>query len=202
MIYSPASPALSQKIKKLIASDRTRDADVLRLVLLYALRYEKHSNNDVRGLLEMLRGRNIPDHTLRIVRQLVNFAASKGQGDGSSDLLSADNVKSFTKKMIKGLKGVENIYTQHSPLVADVVEELRRSRLKATNYPYLGTVQLNERPREIIVFVIGGTTYSEVLALQASAGTRVVLGASCVHNSQSFLREVAAAAAGPGTVTL
>ena len=146
--------------------------------------------------MELLRSRNIPDHRLRIVRQLVNFASSKGQGDGSSDLLSADNVKSFTKKMIKGLKGVENIYTQHSPLVAEVVQELCRGRLKAAHYPYLGTVQLNERPREVLVFVVGGATYSEVLAVhQLSAGTRVVLGASRVHNSASFLEEVAAAAA-------
>lgn len=150
----------------------------------------------------MLRGRNIPDHRLRIVRQVVNFAGSKSQGDSGTDLLSADNVKSLTKKMIKGLKGVENIYTQHSPLMAEVVQELCRGRLRAAHYPYLGTVQLNERPREVLVFQIGGTTYEEALAVHnlnaATPGTRVVLGASSVHNSRSFLQEVAAAAGGSG----
>jgi vacuolar protein sorting-associated protein 45 len=145
--------------------------------------------------LELLRNRNIPDHRLRIVRQVVNFASSnKSQGD-SGDLLTADNVKSFTKKMIKGLKGVENIYTQHSPLVAEVVQELCRGKLKAAHYPYLGTVQLNERPREVIVFQVGGTTYEESLAIhnlnQSSPGTRVIVGGSAVHNSCSFLEEVA-----------
>lgn len=143
----------------------------------------------------MLRGRNIPDHRLRIVRQVVNFALTKGQADAAGDLLSADQVKSLTKKMIKGLKGVENIYTQHSPLLSEVVQELGRGRLKAAHYPYLGTVQLNERPREVIVFMIGGTTYEETLAVHNLnlPGTRVVLGGSCIHNSASFLEEVHAA---------
>lgn len=197
MIYSLSldSDFALQKLRRLIASDRTRDVDAVRLVLLYALRFEKHSNNEVRAFMEMLRGRSIPDHKLRIVRQVVNFALNKGQGDAAGDLLTADQVKSFTKKMIKGLKGVENIYTQHSPLVSEVVQELSRGRLKAAHYPYLGTVQLNERPREVIVFMIGGTTYEESLAIHnmSSPGTTVLLGSSFVHNSASFLEEVSGA---------
>ena len=186
----------------MISSDRTREADAIRLVLLYALRYEKHSSSDVRGLLELLRSRGIADHALRIVRQVVAFASrgtSESATTAAGDLLSADNVKSLTKKMIKGLKGVENIYTQHSPMVTEVVQEVSRGRLRAAHFPYLGTVQLNEKPREVIVFQVGGTTYEEVLALRSLQlpGTQVLLGASCVHNSSSFLAEVAAALSPP-----
>ena len=148
----------------------------------------------------MLRNRNIPDHKLKIVRQVVNFSATKSQGESAADLLSADNVKSITKKMIKGLKGVENIYTQHSPLLKEVVEELAKGRLKAAHYPYLGTVQLNERPREIIVFTIGGATYEESLVIHnlnsSLPATRIVLGTSWIHNTSSFLDEVRGASVG------
>ena len=37
-----------------LQSAKTREADALRLVLLYALRYERHPQNDLRGLLGAL----------------------------------------------------------------------------------------------------------------------------------------------------
>ncbi len=50
-----------QKIRSLISSDKTRDMDALRLVMLYALRYEKHSNNDLTGLVQALERRGVPE---------------------------------------------------------------------------------------------------------------------------------------------
>ena len=145
----------------------------------------------------MLKSRGVSETRLRLLRSILAFAGSKGSGDSSSDLLSADNVKLFTKKVIKGLKGVENIYTQHSPLLKEVVEELARGRLKPAQYPYLGTVQLNERPREVIVFMIGGATYEESLVIhnlkKNLPNVDILLGSSCVHNTTSFLEEVKAA---------
>jgi len=67
--------------------------------------------------------------------------------------------------MIKGLKGVENIYTQHSPLIREIIEDLSKGKLKEVLYPCLGTIQSRERPQEIIVFIIGGTTYNESLVV-------------------------------------
>ena len=58
------------------------------------------------------------------------------------------------------------------------------------------------RPQDVIVFMIGGTTYAEARAvtllnqdpaaatngaLQGAAGTRVLLGGTCVHNSSSYV---------------
>jgi len=179
-----------------MAENKTRDVDALRLVLLYYLRYDKHSSNDKQGLKDLLRTRGFSDVRLKLLQCMLNFA-EKTSGDSATDLLSADHVKLFTKKVIKGLKGVENIYTQHSPLIKEVVEELVRSKLKPAHYPYLGTVQLNERPREIIVFVIGGATYEESLAIhnlnKSLSNVDIILGSSCVHNTSSFLEEVLSA---------
>ena len=43
------------------------------------------------------------------------------------------------------LQGVENIYTQHVPLVKDLVDQLIKNRLKEPAYPYLGGVDVKER---------------------------------------------------------
>jgi vacuolar protein sorting-associated protein 45 len=45
------------------------------------------------------------------------------------------------------------------------------------------------RPQEIFVFIMGGTTYEEALAVHQLAGetnARILLGASTVHNSQRY----------------
>lgn len=50
--------------------------------------------------------------------------------------------------MFGEFKGVDNIYTQHSPLVKDLVEQLIKGKLKETSYPLLGS---NIRDRYIIL---------------------------------------------------
>jgi vacuolar protein sorting-associated protein 45 len=185
-----------KKLRRLLANDKVQDHDALRLVLLYSLKYGTHSNNDLNGLTEQLRKRKLPDKQIKLIRNIVSFS-SKSPLDVSGDLLTSENVKSFTKNMIKGLKGVENIYTQHVPLLKEILEELTRNRLKTTSFPYCGTVQLNERPKEIIVFVVGGVTYEESLAVhnlnRTLTGTKIILGSTCIHNFRSFTDEIQSA---------
>ena len=44
------------------------------------------------------------------------------------------------------------------------------------------------RPQDIIVFMVGGTTYEEALAVyelnKANPGVRIILGGTTVHNSE------------------
>ncbi|RWS23563.1 Vacuolar protein sorting-associated protein 45-like protein [Leptotrombidium deliense] len=194
-----------KKVRRLISSENVRFIDALRLVLLYALRYEKQSNSDLYGLTETLKKRAPHEgNPSKIVKQMLKFNL-KNQSQNASDLLTTENMKSFTKNMIKGLKGVENIYTQHSPMVKEVIEELAKGRLKASQYPYLGTVQLTEKPLEIVVFMIGGMTYEESLAVhqlnKCLGGAKVILCSTSIHNFSSFLNEVQNAATNISTVS-
>lgn len=58
------------------------------------------------------------------------------------------------------------------------------------------------RVQDVIVFMVGGVTYEESLAVHllnqstTSGGVRIVLGGTTVHNSQSFLEEVSQATLG------
>ena len=197
----------TQKVKRLITPhDKTRDVDALRLVLLYALRYDKHSNSELQTLKQLLRARpSISSEDMELIQSLVRFASAKKVTESASDLLSTEQVKAFTKKVIKGLKEVENIYTQHTPVLKDILEELCRNKLKAQHYPYLGGPQIIEKPREILVFMIGGATYEESLVVhqlnESLTDTRIILGSSRIHNTESFLKEVRLATSNPAPKT-
>lgn len=49
----------------------------MRTVLLYALRYEKHSSNDISGLLSMLARRGVKDHYRRVSLTELNLFTSE-----------------------------------------------------------------------------------------------------------------------------
>ncbi|XP_025077433.1 vacuolar protein sorting-associated protein 45-like [Pomacea canaliculata] len=189
--------ALLQRIRGLLSSEKVRQVDILRLVMLYALRYENHSNNDVSGLLEALKRRGLAEEHRGMVQAMLDYGGRKARG---SDLFGNQDPVAITKRLLKGLKGVENVYTQHKPLLQCILDQLIKGKLKEASYPYLGTSQLKDRPQDVIVFIIGGCTYEEALAVyqvnRTTPGVRVVLGGTTVHNSKTFLQEVAQATRG------
>lgn len=181
-----------QRIRQLIENPKVRDMDLMRVVLLYALRYEKHSSNDVSGLLSMLARRGVSDYYRRIVPAILQYS---GKNVRSSDLFGQSNTPmSLSRRLFKGLKGVENIYTQHVPLVQEILDNLIKGKLKETQFPYLGPSQLRERPQDVVVFMVGGITYEETLAVhninKTVPGIRIVLAGTTIHNCKSFLEEV------------
>ncbi|KAM7450805.1 vacuolar protein sorting-associated protein 45 [Porites harrisoni] len=94
----------------------------------------------------------------------------------------------------QSLVGVENIYTQHSPLLSETLDSLIKGKLKESFFPYLGSSVLRDRPQEIIVFMVGGATYEEAYAVynlnKTLPGVKIVLGGTTIHNCKSFLEEV------------
>ena len=55
-----------QNIRRQLANDNVTELDMMRMVALYALRYEKHSSNDVGGLLNMLSRRGVSEHYKKV----------------------------------------------------------------------------------------------------------------------------------------
>ncbi|ORY76290.1 Sec1-like protein [Leucosporidium creatinivorum] len=204
-----------RNVQSLIASPDILPEAKLRLAILYALRYQKSPQNNIAGVVELLRQQNVPD--AEMVQIMLNFAGADQRQD---DLFANENFFSRGKSALKGLKGVENVYTQHTPHLAETIDLLLRGRLKESSYPFLdgqgqgvgggaGQGGMNRAPQDIIIFIVGGTTYEEaktVAALNAQfasggglsgsigpngpvgAGTRILLGGTCVHNSKSFLQ--------------
>ncbi|CAG9835503.1 unnamed protein product [Diabrotica balteata] len=180
-----------QSIKKLLTNDKIRNTDAVKLVMMYALRYQNHNNNDITGLVELLKKRNVPDKLLKNIVNIIEYAGSHAR---QSDLFNVENAVKITKRFIKGLSGVDNVYTQHKPLLHETLEDLVKGRLKEQLYPYLGSHGSNGRPQDIIVFIVGGATYEESLTVHSInrnyPNFNVLLGGTTIHNSTSFLEEV------------
>ncbi|WMV26639.1 hypothetical protein MTR67_020024 [Solanum verrucosum] len=121
-------------VTNLLNNDNISDVDRLRLVMLYALRYEKESPVQLMQLFNKLASRS-PKYKPGLVQFLLKQAGvDKRTGDlyGNRDLLN------IARNMARGLKGVENVYTQHQPLLFQTMENITRGRLRDVDYPYVG----------------------------------------------------------------
>ncbi|KAG0164523.1 vacuolar protein sorting-associated protein 45 [Apophysomyces sp. BC1015] len=170
-----------KNIQQLIENADISEDSKVRLVLLYALRYEKAPNNAIKALIDLLD------------RAGVSEQKSSQRQD---DLFSNQTFLSRGKNALKGLKGVENVYTQHTPLLGETLDLLIKTRLKEASYPYVDSQYqiAHERPQDIIVFMVGGATFEEakyIAQLNATTpGVRIVLGGTCIHNGKSFLQQL------------
>lgn len=188
-----------KNIQRLIQSPNVTSESKVGLVALYALRYRKHPSNSVPMLTDLLiAAGNVPPRQADLVDKLVAYHSSlhssQSQG-GISEIFDSAGIFSGASNRLKGLKGVENVYTQHSPLLETTLQNLIKGRLKEQQYPFVeGGGSTRDKPQDIIVFIVGGATYEEakmITELNAtSLGVRVVLGGTSVHNAATFLEEV------------
>ncbi|OWZ59267.1 hypothetical protein C356_01026 [Cryptococcus neoformans c45] len=194
-----------KSVMTLLASSRVPSPNKLRLAILYALRYQKSPSAQIAQIVNTLISNGVPPERARLVYAMLNFAGADIRQD---DLFMNENFFSRGKSALKGLKGVENVFTQHTPHLSQTLDLLLKGRLRETSYPFLEGDESarTQRPQDIIIFMLGGTTYEEAravallnqkLATDAAGGpggTRILLGGSTIHNSSSFLDMVEAAA--------
>jgi vacuolar protein sorting-associated protein 45 len=172
------------------------------LVALYALRYEKNPSNQLPMLVDLLTAAGgVSPRKADQVSKLLAYHSSLLQnshaagGGGIADIFESTGIFGGAGSRFKGLKGVENVYTQHSPLLETTLQNLIKGKLRDQQYPFIeGGGTTRDKPQDVIIFMIGGTTYEEakmVATINASApGVRVVLGGTTVHNAGTFLEEV------------
>ncbi|KAI9751388.1 MAG: vacuolar protein sorting-associated protein 45 [Lichina confinis] len=243
-------------IQRLLQSPGVPADNKLRMVALYAIRYEKHPSNAVAVLLDLLtEAAGLPPHRAAVVRKILAYhhslQAVPASSTGFSDLFENSSIFSGARDRFRGLKGVENVYTQHSPRLATTLQNLIKGRLREQQYPFLdsatgpstfsrsttttntttvtgggggynqgpssvsggssaaatsaaaaaasstsssGAAPVRDKPQDIIIFMLGGTTYEEAKTIAqvnaSSPGIRVVLGGTTVHNSTTFIEDV------------
>ena len=170
----------------------------LRLVLLYALRYETTTSNKTERFKELLGNAGASPEQVSIVgAMLARYGASKRSGD----LFSNKTLWAAAKKAATGAfkTGEQNVYTRHRPHLVSNLESLNKGLLSESVYPVMGSdagpATKRKPPTEIIVFMVGGVTYEEARHVAemnvSNPGVRIILGGTCMHNCTSFLEEVA-----------
>lgn len=188
-----------KSLQKIIQDPKVPANNKLRLVAIYALRYSKTSSNSTAMLLDLLSvAGGLSRHRINLITKLLTYHDSLQTitaAGGVPDLFQPGSFFGGARDRLKGLKGVENVYTQHSPRLEATLQDMIKGRLSQQLYPFVeGGGTTKDKPQDIIVFMVGGTTYEEakmVAQVNASSpGIRVVLGGTTVHNSTSFLEEV------------
>ncbi|CAL0327450.1 unnamed protein product [Lupinus luteus] len=182
--------AAFEAVTNLLNDESISDVDRLRLVMLYALRYEKDSPVQLMQLFNKLASRSA-----KYKPGLVQFLLKQaGVDKRTGDLFGNRDLMNIARNMARGLKGIENVYTQHQPLLFQTMENIVKGRLRDMGYPFVGNHFQQGRPQEVIIFVVGGTTYEESrsVALQnaSNTGIRFILGGSSVLNSKSFFKDM------------
>eukprot|EP01098_Paradermamoeba_levis_P008379 TRINITY_DN3480_c0_g2_i1.p1 TRINITY_DN3480_c0_g2~~TRINITY_DN3480_c0_g2_i1.p1 ORF type:complete len:571 (-),score=168.83 TRINITY_DN3480_c0_g2_i1:184-1896(-) len=209
-----------KQVREMIENPKVNPSDKLRLVLLYALRYEQTSGNEVGKLLDLL-ARNGVDHSdLRSVNTIMKYG---GVNVRIGDLFQNKNLLAIASQTFKrglGLAGATNVFTQHKPLLKELLDLLVAGKLSEVDYPLLamneskhsdggggGSGVFHPPPDTIFVFVVGGTTFEESVVIHeynssfssspssstannTNKNPRVLLGGSSILNSASFLEEL------------
>jgi vacuolar protein sorting-associated protein 45 len=111
------------------------------------------------------------------------------------------------KSCATALQGVENVYTQHTPLLMQTLESVAKGRLKDVEYPSIDKSAMPAQPTKVqapklvVIFIVGGTTYEEARAVTElnaqserhegwASGIKFVLGGTSVQNSTSFMHDL------------
>ncbi|ODQ77947.1 hypothetical protein BABINDRAFT_181344 [Babjeviella inositovora NRRL Y-12698] len=163
----------------------------IRLVALYALRYEKHAGNQVRRLEALLLTQGVEGITVGTIRAVLAYAGASQRLETTGEASVFSKANAF---MGLGAKQSENLYMQHVPRVEAVVTQAIRGKLAVRDYPVgKHSVELvADRVQDVIVYVVGGITYEEARVLHNLQGTnkgvRIVAGGNIVHNSRTFMQ--------------
>ncbi|GFR51106.1 hypothetical protein Agub_g13436, partial [Astrephomene gubernaculifera] len=166
------SPGTSlEDVSRLMRAPTTSDVDKVRLAALYALRFESDAPR-VRQMLDCLVSTGVRDREPRLYAAAEAVLRYGSSSRRAGDLYGSRNLLNKARNVFKGLQGVDNVYTQHTPLLSETVAELAADRLDPAAYPYMAAsaaeaaaLAANAKrapPREVIVFILGGTTYEEV----------------------------------------
>ncbi|SBS80507.1 vacuolar protein sorting-associated protein 45, putative (VPS45) [Plasmodium ovale curtisi] len=186
----------SEHFKQVIETIRNytyTNYDVLRLSLLYSLKYEDEEQIDV--IKSELTKRNIDKDQILLIDALLTYS---NEHTRNNQLFKEQTFLNFAKTTItRTIKGTSNVFTLHKSYIYYLVEDLIKSKLNSQIYTTTNLLHIEpnikKKINSMIIFFIGGATYEEyrdVQYLSKRYNIPFLLGSTQVHNSQSFLADV------------
>lgn len=108
-----------EEVTALIADPAVRAFDALRLVMIFALRYEVDGSRQVSELKVALASRGIEHGSVALVDALLEYAGVRARG---GDLFSKKTVIARVRRGVsRSLKGIDSAITNHKPLLCDIL---------------------------------------------------------------------------------
>ncbi|OMJ25127.1 Vacuolar protein sorting-associated protein 45 [Smittium culicis] len=199
-----------KQLGEMIGNNKIRSEEKVCCTLLFLLRYEKSASiaNASNFLKQELLKHHVSQDSIDMIDVVLMYASYKYR---QGDLFNNDNIFSRGKQALKrGLQGVENVYTQHTPFYVDNLVKLIKEnkpnskieqlfKLLPTNNSEVAASKLSYKARNrlIIVFFIGGITYSEhndiskiKSQLGSEYGINLIVGGTSIINSKMFLQNL------------
>lgn len=97
------------------------------------------------------------------------------------------------KKVAQQLQDVPHVYTQWTPFVVSVVEELLKGKLKEVEYLGGPNIKKEEKIGGVFIYIVGGVTFSEANAVvglrKKYPETSFYLGGTHLLNTAGFIGE-------------
>ncbi|ETW38894.1 hypothetical protein PFTANZ_00371 [Plasmodium falciparum Tanzania (2000708)] len=167
--------------------------DVLRLSLLYSLKYADEQHINV--IKNELAKRNIQKDQILLIDALLLYSSQQTK---YNQLFKEQTFLNLAKTTItRTIKGTSNVFTLHKSYLYYLLEDIIKYKINTQLYTTTNLLHteptLNKKINSIVVFFIGGATYEEyrdVQHLSKKYNISIVLGSTHMHNSQSFLADV------------
>lgn len=174
-------------IMELLRKPNVSKSDKLRLVMLYGLRYEGTNDRGLPVMKDALHKAGLGSDGIHLITAAKEYA---GAAKRSSDVFSNRSFFAMASNTVRrGIGGVDNVYTQHEPLLVYTLDDLLRGKLKAAEYPltraeedFHGHSMLGNgengaspfilAPRELVIVIAGGATYEESKCISAINGEK------------------------------
>jgi vacuolar protein sorting-associated protein 45 len=187
---------LEKQVEEIINDPSFGESEKVRLVALYCLRRELEAPQICQHLIRVL-----SNHVGgRRIDALDCMLRRGGENARTSDLFGTKTIAARMRTSVSALKGAENVYTRHVPLVRALVAQCASGKLAHQEYSptWDGFVpECSKKPSEIVVFIPGGATYAESRAIQKfnqskeSNGIKVTLGGYSMLHSSRFVENLA-----------
>lgn len=187
------------RVQQLISDPQISVFNKYKLVALYSLRYETHVQNATSALLGQISAIGQYDPNLDSAVKTLTRAYG-GSRHRQEDIFHQGSIFSRAQLGLKGLKGVENVFTQHKPLLHQTLQSILRGKLRKSKYPFynpgdgslpnwaLSDSDESEAANTIVTFVIGGVTFDEARIVSELKQARVAVGGTNTVNAKQFLK--------------
>ncbi|KEG14214.1 putative vacuolar protein sorting-associated protein [Trypanosoma grayi] len=163
----------SKQMMEIVQDPKTDVDDALRMVMLYALRYEKTSGNIISQLKDELGKRNCPAPRISLIDRVLEYGGADKRLHELFRVSTGHMLKVVAKAVGQFGKDVQNVLTQHVPLMKKLINRVYNGTLSEQNYPVqevasspIPTAAVPAiRAKDIIIVMVGGVTYSESMLL-------------------------------------
>ena len=171
-----------EEILRLSEDHSVPSESIERLLLLFALRYEGRAEEQTERLK-----RTFPQHSFAMSRIVERFGVARR---GSDDILAGRATLTQLFTDIRALCDAQpKALDQYQCLLVSIIDRIKKGTLNPAQYPFVSSRKTDSsRPRLLIVFYVGGATYTEMRAAAAATDIDVIVGGTFVHNTSSFIK--------------